>query len=126
MVQGSAPLVARLLHSSQADGVIHTACIERLNATFRQRLACLARRTRYLVREQTTLTAGMYIVGCFYNFCDEHESPTLATLDHGTPPSLGSTHPSDHCGHHGSLLDAKRITHVQGATATLDSATKAR
>ncbi|MCJ7555975.1 MAG: hypothetical protein MUP90_03555 [Gammaproteobacteria bacterium] len=74
IAQGSEPLVAQLLHSSQGGGVINTAYIERLNATFRQRLACLARRTRYLVQQQATLTAGMYIVGCFYNFCDEHES----------------------------------------------------
>jgi transposase-like protein len=77
IVQGSAPLVARLLHTSHGGKVINTAYIERLNATFRQRLACLARRTRYLVHEQATLTAGMYVVGCFYNFCDEHESLRL-------------------------------------------------
>jgi transposase-like protein len=74
IVQGSETLVARLLHTSQGGGVINTAYIERLNATFRQRLACLARRTRCLVQEKATLTAGMYVVGCFYNFCDEHES----------------------------------------------------
>lgn len=77
IVQGRATEVTRLLASSQGGGVINTAYIERLNATFRQRLACLARRTRYLVQEQATLTAGMYVVGCFYNFCDEHESLRL-------------------------------------------------
>ena len=77
IVQGSETLVAHLLHGSQGGGVINTAYIERLNATFRQRLACLARRTRYLVQEKATLTAGMYIVGCFYNFCDEHQSLRL-------------------------------------------------
>ena len=77
IVQGSAPLVARLLHSSHGGKVINTAYIERLNATFRQRLACLARRTRYVVQEQAPLTAGMYVVGCFYNFCDAHESLRL-------------------------------------------------
>lgn len=77
IVQGSAPLVAQLLHRSQGGGVINTAYIERLNATFRQRLACLARRSRYLVQQQATLTAGMYVVGCFYNFCDLHQSLRL-------------------------------------------------
>lgn len=77
IVQGNAPAVTQLLAGSQGGGVINTAYIERLNATFRQRLACLARRTRYLVQEQATLTAGMYVVGCFYNFCDEHESLRL-------------------------------------------------
>jgi transposase-like protein len=74
IVQGSETLVAHLLLDSQGGGVINTAYIERLNATFRQRLACLARRTRFLVQDKATLTAGMFIVGCFYNFCDEHQS----------------------------------------------------
>ena len=74
VVQGTEALVAQLLQRSQGGGVINTAYIERLNATFRQRLAGLARRTRYLVQQQATLTAGMYVVGCFYNFCDVHES----------------------------------------------------
>jgi transposase-like protein len=77
IVQGSAALVAQLLHRSQGGGVINTAYIERLNATFRQRLACLARRSRYLVQQQATLTAGMYVVGCCYNFCDLHQSLRL-------------------------------------------------
>ena len=78
IVQGSAPAVTQLLTRSQGGGVINTAYIERLNATFRQRLACLARRTRSLAQQQATLTAGgMYVVGCFYNFCDEHESLRL-------------------------------------------------
>ena len=77
IVQGGETLVIQLLKLSQGGGVINTAYIERLNATFRQRLACLARRTRYLVQKQATLIAGMYIVGCFYNFCDEHESLRL-------------------------------------------------
>ncbi len=74
IVQGAAPLVADLIERSQGGGGINTAYIERLNATFRQRLAWLARRTRCLAQHQATLTAGMYIVGCFYNFCDEHAS----------------------------------------------------
>jgi len=77
IVQGAAPAVADLIQRSQGGGVINTAYIERLNATFRQRLACLARRTRHLIQEQATLTAGMYVVGCFYNFSDEHESLRL-------------------------------------------------
>ncbi|HZO88264.1 MAG TPA: hypothetical protein VFB38_07975 [Chthonomonadaceae bacterium] len=54
--------------------MLNTAYIERLNATFRQRLCCLVRRSRCLVRQTATLSAGMYLVGCVYNFC----SPTRA------------------------------------------------
>jgi len=70
-------MIARLLEVTQNGGVLNTAYIERINATFRQRLAWLARRTRNLAQQADTLTAGMYIVGCFYNFCDYHHSLRL-------------------------------------------------
>jgi hypothetical protein len=57
--------------------VINTAFIERLNATFRQRISSLTRRTRTLAQQAETLVAGMYLVGCFYNFCDFHHSLRL-------------------------------------------------
>ena len=46
IVQGTQSLVAQLLQQSQDGGVINTAYIERFNATCRQRLAILSRRTR--------------------------------------------------------------------------------
>lgn len=78
IVQGSAEQVAALLARSGGGTQINTAYIERLNATFRQRLAPLARRTRALVRQTETLTAGMWVVGTLYNFCALHESLRLA------------------------------------------------
>jgi transposase-like protein len=78
IVQGSKEMVERLIKTTQQGmGVINTAFIERLNATFRQRLSNLVRRTRTLARRSETLVAGMYIVGCFYNFCDYHHSLRL-------------------------------------------------
>jgi transposase-like protein len=77
IVQGSEAQVCALLQRSQGGGTINTAYIERLNGSFRQRLASLARRTRCLAQQATTLHAGMYIVGCFYNLCDEHTSLRL-------------------------------------------------
>jgi transposase-like protein len=74
IVQGTAEQIARLIQTSQGHGGINTAYIERLNATFRQRLNCLARRTRTLARQPETLQAGMYVVGCVYNFCTYHQS----------------------------------------------------
>ena len=53
------------------------AALERGNATFRQRLNSLARKTRTLVRKAQTLEAGMYVIGCLYNFCDPHHSLRL-------------------------------------------------
>jgi len=78
IVQGSTGQVTRLLQVSQGGGKINTAFIERLNATFRQRLAWLARRSRNLARQPETLQAGMFIVGCIYNFCTYHDSLRVA------------------------------------------------
>lgn len=54
--------------------VVATSYIERLNATFRERMAPLARRTRHLARKQATLKAGLYLMGSVYNFCCVHRS----------------------------------------------------
>lgn len=78
IVQGCAQQVERLLQQTQRTaGVINTAYIERLNATFRLRLSWLTRRTRTLAQQPETLTAGLFIVGCFYNLCDAHHSLRL-------------------------------------------------
>lgn len=86
IVQGCPRQVDRLHRiTQQAAGVINTAYIERLNATFRLRLCCLTRRTRALARQRQTLTAGLFIVGCFYNLCDAHHSLRLRLIvgEHG-------------------------------------------
>ncbi len=77
IVQGAKDRVERLIAKTQTKGVINTAFIERLNATFRQRINSLTRRTRTLAQRSETLAAGMFIVGCFYNFCDFHHSLRL-------------------------------------------------
>jgi len=66
--------------------VINTAYIERLNATFRERLAPLARHT-------VTLHEGMVVVGTVYNFCTPHES--LADTQKTTPAMAAGI--TDHC-----------------------------
>jgi hypothetical protein len=60
-----------LVQVSQGRGSINTAYIERFasRATFRQRLASLARRTRALVRQPETLQLGVYVLGCMYTLC---------------------------------------------------------
>lgn len=82
LVSGTQALLTTLLRQTQGQaGVLNTAYIERLNATFRARLAVLTRRTRGLARRQAWLQAGMYLVGTVYNFCTEHAS---LILDDGT------------------------------------------
>lgn len=53
--QGGVLWMTHLLQTSQHGGLINTAYMERLNATFRQRLGCLARRTRALARTTHTV-----------------------------------------------------------------------
>ena len=77
IVQGDTGLIDRLIQVTQGHGGINTAFIERLNATFRQRLSALARQTRALARRPETLTAGMYVLGCLYNLCTFHHSLRL-------------------------------------------------
>ncbi len=71
---GAESQVEALRHKAHEAGVLNTAFIERLNATFRQRLTSLVRRTRALARRTTTLEQGMWLVGTLYNFCTPHES----------------------------------------------------
>ena len=71
---GAAEHVETLRHKAHESGVLNTAFIERLNATFRQRLTSLVRRTRALARRTLTIEHGMWLVGTLYNFCTPHES----------------------------------------------------
>jgi transposase-like protein len=72
--QGTAGAIAAVLAATGTGHGIHTAYIERLNATFRSALAPLVRRGRAIAHKVDTLTAGMYLVGCAYNFCWAHGS----------------------------------------------------
>lgn len=82
--QGDEQQVMSVIVASQGGhGGINTAFIERLNATFRQCLAALSRRTRHLARTAATLEHGMYLVGCLYNFCTPHQSLRLPLVVNG-------------------------------------------
>lgn len=74
VVRGTAQAISEVLRQTHTGMVINTAYIERLNATFRSALAPLGRRGRAIAHLETTLTAGMYLVGCAYNFCWCHRS----------------------------------------------------
>ena len=73
------------LWSTPGCQVLNTAFIERLNATFRARLAPLVRRTRTLARLPETLMHGMQLVGASYNFCTLHTSLTTREGMRQTP-----------------------------------------
>jgi hypothetical protein len=101
IVDGTPMQVETLRRRSQGDGVINTAYIERLNATFRKRLAALTRRGRALARCTRTLQHGMYLIGTVYNFCTPHASLHLAALGasmRGVPsPPARAAGITDHC-----------------------------
>ena len=99
IVAGPPARVATLRRRAQGDGVIKTADIERLNATFREHLAPLARRCRALARHTLTRHEGRFVVGTVSNLCTPHASlshtqqttPAMAAgiTDHGwTMPAL--------------------------------------
>jgi transposase-like protein len=80
IVQGTLAEVQRLIRQTQGMGEINTAYIERLNATFRQRLASLVRRGRALACHSDTLHHAVYLLGALYNFCTYHESLAVQGL----------------------------------------------
>lgn len=77
MAQGCLKAAQALLTKSHGGTKLNTAFIERLNATFRSRLAALVRRSRALIRNPQTLEPLMYLMGCVYNFCTVHKSLRL-------------------------------------------------
>jgi transposase-like protein len=101
IIAGTPARVETLRRRSQGDGVINTAYIERLNATFRERLASLTRRSRALARCTPTLRHGMYLIGTVYNFCTYHASLCLTSPGAGrqsvqrTPAMAAEI--TDHC-----------------------------
>jgi transposase-like protein len=101
IVDGMPARVETLRRRSHGDGVINTAYIERLNATFRERLASLTRRGRALARRTLTLQYGMYVIGTVYNFCTPHASLCLGRSMAGIPgvertPAMAAGI-TDHC-----------------------------
>ncbi|MDP9380493.1 MAG: hypothetical protein M3Q29_10170 [Chloroflexota bacterium] len=87
IVRGTEGAVHSRLQQTQrsAQALINTAYIERLNATFRSRLAPLVRRTRAGAHKRCTLEAGMWLVGSCYNLLWVHRS-----LEEGCTPAMAA------------------------------------
>jgi hypothetical protein len=68
----------KLLHLSGGGNVLNTAFIERLNGTFRERLASLTRKCRHSASRLQALHTGMYLIGCTYDFCLAHHELSKA------------------------------------------------
>ena len=102
LVHGSVQMFLTLLWSTPGCEVLNTAFIERLNGTFRSRLAVLGRRTRCAARRAPTVARGMYLVGTVYNFCCEHSSLTTEAGRRQSPAMAAGL--TDHIWTVGELL----------------------
>jgi transposase-like protein len=70
-----AEVISRVIATQRSMlALINTAYIERLQATFRARLAPLVRRIRAGAHKHCTLEAGMWLVGSCYNLLWAHRS----------------------------------------------------
>jgi hypothetical protein len=75
IVGSQATVICRVIGTQRSiRALINTAYIERLQATFRARLAPLGRRTRAGAHKHSTLEAGIWLVGACYNFLWKHHS----------------------------------------------------
>jgi transposase-like protein len=89
LVHGCLGCAEAVMQATQVGlGVINTAYIERLNATFRTWLPALTRRSRTPAREVAHLETAMFWMGGVYNFCRMH------TTLQGTPAMAADL--SDH------------------------------
>ncbi len=79
MTHGLLAQAEKLLVLSQGGMILNTAFIERLNGTFRERLASLTRKSRHAARRLRALETGMYLIGCSYNFCFAHHELSKAS-----------------------------------------------
>jgi transposase-like protein/IS1 family transposase len=107
MAYGLLAQAEKLLMQSQGGSVLNTAFIERLNGTFRERLASLTRKSRHAARRLRALETGMYLIGCSYNFCFAHHE--LSKANHwgmACTPAMASGL-TDHVWSVGELLTYK-------------------
>jgi transposase-like protein len=74
MTYGQWRKAKRLLKLSKGGKKLNTSFIERLNGTFRERLASFTRKCRHAASKIETVHAGMYLIGCTYNFCFPHHT----------------------------------------------------
>lgn len=107
MAHGLLTRAEQLLEGSRGGAILNTAFIERLNGTFRERLASLARKSRHAASRLQALHTGMYLIGCTYNFCVIHQE--LSKEKHwgkACTPAMASGL-TDHVWSFGELLSYK-------------------
>ncbi len=92
ITRGTSEKAKELLLLTKGCTEFNTAFIERLNGTFRERLASLTRKCRHAAARIGTLEEGMYLIGCSYNFCIPHQELSKEThFGHPTTPAMAAT-----------------------------------
>jgi hypothetical protein len=72
MAQGFLQQAVAVLKATGGGSTLNTAFLERFNATMRERLATLTRRSRHASHRIEMVEAGMWLVGTTYNWCLPH------------------------------------------------------
>lgn len=90
MTRGALAQASYLLQASRGGTLLNTAFIERFNGTMRERLATLTRKCRHAAQRLEALEAGMYLVGCTYNFCWPHQQLSSRQMGHPCTPAMAS------------------------------------
>lgn len=73
MTRGTREKAKELLLLTQGGTERNTAFLERLNGTFRERLASFPRKCRHAAARRETLETGMSLIGCTSTFCWPHQ-----------------------------------------------------
>lgn len=88
---GTLEQAQKLLQATRGGTELNTAFIERFNGTMRERLASLTRKCRHAAHRLETIEAGMYLIGCTYNFCfPHHELTTSKHLGYPCTPTMAA------------------------------------
>jgi transposase-like protein len=91
MTLGTLEQAQKLLQATLGGTELNTCFIERFNGTMRERLASLTRKCRHAAHRLETIEAGMYLIGCTYNFCfAHHELSTSKHLGHACTPAMAA------------------------------------
>lgn len=91
ITRGTSEKAKELLSITKGCMEFNTAFIERLNGTFRERLASLTRKCRHAAVRVATLEKGMYLIGCTYNFCFPHQELSKKThFGRPTTPAMAA------------------------------------
>ena len=91
MTLGTLAQAQKLLQATMGGTELNTSFIERFNGTMRERLASLTRKCRHAAHRLETIEAGMYLIGCTYNFCfPHHELSTSKHRGHPCTPAMAA------------------------------------